>query len=120
MLLSAKRVLAWMHGDLGRYAPADRELIRRHVPWTAWLGPGQSAERRRHLLDRAVPGQGPAPRRPNPPAGAAAPVSVAGHAVTAREWLDLLTQRSRGSTHSSSSTGWCPTHLDAVPEHDGT
>ncbi|AKN70513.1 hypothetical protein QR97_12320 [Streptomyces sp. PBH53] len=95
-LLSAKQVLAWMHEDLDRYAPADRELIRRHVPWTAWLGPGQSAERRRHLLDRAVRDRAGLVVKPSCGRGGAG--FVAGHAVTARDWLDLLTQRSREHT----------------------
>ncbi|GAA1312640.1 hypothetical protein [Pseudonocardia xinjiangensis] len=39
-LISSKAVLAWLHEDCdaGVLAPADRALVRTHVPWTACLG----------------------------------------------------------------------------------
>jgi hypothetical protein len=36
-LLMDKRTLAWLWADIGRLDGADQELIRRHVPWTAYL-----------------------------------------------------------------------------------
>lgn len=40
ILISSKAVLAWLHEDCdaGLLAPADRALVRTHVPWTACLG----------------------------------------------------------------------------------
>jgi hypothetical protein len=39
-LISSKAVLAWLHEDCdaGLLAPADRAVVRTHVPWTACLG----------------------------------------------------------------------------------
>ncbi|MEV6808513.1 hypothetical protein [Streptomyces sp. NPDC051129] len=95
-LLSAKQVLAWMHEDLDLYEPADRALIAGHVPWTAWLGPGQSPGHRRRVLDRAVRERGGLIVKPSCGHGGAG--FVAGHEVTARDWLGLLTRRSREET----------------------
>ncbi|KOX11144.1 hypothetical protein [Streptomyces sp. NRRL B-3648] len=95
-LLSAKQVLAWMHEDLDLYEPADRELILAHVPWTAWLGPGQSPELRRGVLERAAREQTGLVVKPSCGRGGAG--FVDGHRVTAREWLGLLTRRSREHT----------------------
>ncbi|MGW1599941.1 hypothetical protein [Streptomyces eurythermus] len=95
-LLSAKQVLAWMHEDLDLYTPADRALVLGHVPWTAWLGPGQSAERRRRVLARA------ARERPGlvvkPSSGHGGTGFVAGVDVAAGDWVDLLARRSREGT----------------------
>lgn len=95
-LLSTKQVLAWMHEDVDLYEPADRALILRHVPWTAWLGPGQSAERRRRVLDRAVRERTGLVVKPSCGHGGAG--FVAGTGVTDRDWLDLLTRRSAEET----------------------
>ncbi|WP_030738201.1 hypothetical protein [Streptomyces sp. NRRL S-31] len=95
-LLSAKQVLAWMHEDLDLYEPADRELILRHVPWTAWLGPGQSAERRRRLLARAARERTGLVVKPSYGHGGAG--FLAGHEVAPREWLGLLARCSRETT----------------------
>ncbi|MFH9403767.1 hypothetical protein ACH4JS_29020 [Streptomyces sp. NPDC017638] len=95
-LLGAKRVLAWMHEDLDRYPPADRELIEGHVPWTAWLGPGQCAARRRWILARAARERTGLVVKPSRGHGGAGFVS--GAEVTEREWLDLLTRRSGEET----------------------
>ncbi|MFG3009636.1 hypothetical protein ACGFZB_04100 [Streptomyces cinerochromogenes] len=91
-LLSAKQVLAWMHEDVDLYGPADRALILRHVPWTAWLGPRQSAERRRRVLELAVRERAGLVVKPSCGHGGAG--FVAGDGVTDRDWLDLLTRRS--------------------------
>ncbi|MFJ4946956.1 hypothetical protein [Streptomyces sp. NPDC088760] len=95
-LLSAKQVLAWMHEDLDLYEPADRELILAHVPWTAWLGPEQPPELRRSVLARAVRERAGLVVKPSCGRGGAG--FAAGHQVPARDWLDLLTQRSRERT----------------------
>ncbi|MGA5037670.1 hypothetical protein ACPCA8_11490 [Streptomyces capoamus] len=95
-LLSAKQVLAWMHEDLDLYAPADRELILAHVPWTAWLGPGQPPELRRAVLAHAVRERAGLVVKPSCGRGGAG--FAAGHRLTARDWLDLLSRRSREQT----------------------
>ncbi|MEU6590034.1 hypothetical protein ABZ923_12575 [Streptomyces sp. NPDC046881] len=95
-LPSAKQVLAWMHEDLDLYEPADRELILAHVPWTAWLGPEQRPELRRSVLAYAVRERSGLVVKPSCGRGGAG--FVAGHRVPARDWLDLLTQRSREHT----------------------
>ncbi|HEY6797866.1 MAG TPA: hypothetical protein VI248_24585 [Kineosporiaceae bacterium] len=45
ILLSSKVILAWLHEDCaaGLLAPADRALVRTHVPWTACLGLSQDS-----------------------------------------------------------------------------
>lgn len=43
-LLSDKTTLAWLWEDLGLLSEADRELVERHVPWTAVLTPGGPQE----------------------------------------------------------------------------
>ncbi|CAL9665221.1 hypothetical protein [Streptomyces sp. enrichment culture] len=95
-LLSAKRVLAWMHEDLDLYTPSDRALVLGHVPWTAWLGPGQSAERRRHVLARAARERTGLVVKPSRGHGGTG--FVAGVEVSAGDWADLLARRSREET----------------------
>ncbi|MEU2435468.1 hypothetical protein ABZ595_04620 [Streptomyces rubradiris] len=95
-LLSAKQVLAWMHEDLDLYAPGDRALVLGHVPWTAWLGPGQSAERRRHVLARAARERAGLVVKPSRGHGGTG--FVVGAEVAACDWADLLARRSREET----------------------
>lgn len=40
MLLTDKRTLAWLWTDIGSLDAGSQELVRRHVPWTAYLPPG--------------------------------------------------------------------------------
>ncbi|MEU7085289.1 hypothetical protein [Streptomyces achromogenes] len=95
-LLGAKQVLAWMHEDLDLYAPADRALVLGHVPWTAWLGPGQSAERRRHVLARAARERAALVVKPSRGHGGTG--FVAGAQVADGDWGELLARRSREET----------------------
>ncbi|MFF9002011.1 hypothetical protein ACF1GW_18890 [Streptomyces achromogenes] len=95
-LLSAKQVLAWMHEDLDLYAPCDRALVLGHVPWTAWLGPGQSAERRRYVLARAARERAGLVVKPSRGHGGTG--FVAGADVADGDWVGLLARRSREET----------------------
>ncbi|WEO99579.1 hypothetical protein A6P39_039115 [Streptomyces sp. FXJ1.172] len=95
-LLSAKQVLAWMHEDLELYDPADRELILRHVPWTTWLGPRQSPEQRREILEQAARDRVHLILKPSSGRGGAG--FVAGHQVSERQWRELLTRESSRRT----------------------
>jgi hypothetical protein len=55
-LLMDKRTLAWLWTDIDLLEPADRELIWRHVPWTAYLPAGAAPDEplvRRALGNRA-------------------------------------------------------------------
>lgn len=55
-LISSKAVLAWLHQDCaaGLLAPADRALVRTHVPWTACLGLDRDPGAHEKLLGVAV------------------------------------------------------------------
>ena len=52
ILISSKAVLAWLHEDCdaGLLNPADRALVRTHVPWTACLGLDQDPAAHEKLL----------------------------------------------------------------------
>jgi hypothetical protein len=48
-------VLAWLHEDCdaGLLAPADQDLVRTHVPWTACLGLNEDPAAQPNLLRKA-------------------------------------------------------------------
>lgn len=53
-LLSAKVVLAWLHQDLALLAPADRQLVRDHLPFTLHMPQHGTGPRHRALLATAA------------------------------------------------------------------
>ena len=62
ILISSKAVLAWLHEDCdaGLLNPADRALVRTHVPWTACLGLDQDPAAHEKLLRVAADDARPA------------------------------------------------------------
>jgi hypothetical protein len=94
-LLSSKAVLAWLHEDCaaGRLAPADRALVRTHVPWTVCLG-----------LDGDPAADGPLLRRVSgersrlvakPAVGKAGQDVFFGSRTSERDWLPALLRAAR-------------------------
>ena len=55
-LISSKAVLAWLHEDCdaGLLSPADRDLVRTHVPWTMCLGLDGGSAAQPNLLRKAA------------------------------------------------------------------
>ena len=53
-LISSKAILSWLHEDCdaGLLTPADHDLVRTHVPWTACLGLDTDPTAQRNLLRR--------------------------------------------------------------------
>ncbi|HEV7452726.1 MAG TPA: hypothetical protein VGO16_15335 [Pseudonocardiaceae bacterium] len=95
-LLSSKQVMAWLHEDLDRLAPADRVLVADHVPWTAWLGPHQSSAVQESILRRAL-----RQRRDlvlKPAIGSSGNGVVFGVTVDDRGWHALLTEGTQRRT----------------------
>lgn len=90
-LLSAKQVLAWLHEDLPLLAPADRELVTRHVPWTAWTGPGQPAVQRAAVLRRTVRDRGELVLKPS--TGSSGQSVVFGAEMAPAAWCGLVADR---------------------------
>jgi hypothetical protein len=91
MLLSDKRTLAWLWADVGSLDAGSRELVRRHVPWTAYLPPGTGMDD--PLMARALAGR---PGLVLKPAGGHGGIGVViGPRASAGQWRTALAEAGR-------------------------
>ncbi len=96
ILISSKAVLAWLHEDCdaGLLAPADRALVRTHVPWTACLGLTRIRARARSCWawrperDRLVV---------KPAVGKSGNDVLFGRQIPERDWLSAIVHAARKS-----------------------
>ena len=98
ILISSKAVLAWLHEDCdaGLLAPADRALVRTHVPWTACLGLDQDPAAHEKLLRVAADERDQLVRQ-NRPIGKSGNDVLFGNQIPERDWLPAIVRASRKS-----------------------
>ncbi len=97
VLISSKAVLAWLHEDCdaGLLAPADRALVRTHVPWTACLGLDQDPAAHEKLLRVAADERDQLVAKPAD--GKSGNDVFFGNQIPERDWLPALVRASRRS-----------------------
>ena len=97
ILISSKAVLAWLHEDCdaGLLAPADRALVRTHVPWTACLGLDQDPAAHEKLLRLAADERDRLVVKPAD--GKSGNDVLFGNQIPERDWLAALVRASRRS-----------------------
>ena len=90
-------MLAWLHedADAGLLSPADEDLVRRHVPWTACLGLNTDPTAQPDLL-RAAAAQR-ARLIVKPAVGRAGNNVLFGRRVSNADWLPALVRAARES-----------------------
>jgi hypothetical protein len=93
-ILSSKAVLAWLHEDCdaGLLSPADRALVRTHVPWTGCLGLDGDPAAQEELVRTTI---GERHRLVAKPAvGNSGRAVVFGDQTSEQEWAELLSSAS--------------------------
>ena len=97
ILISSKAVLAWLHEDCdaGLLNPADRALVRAHVPWTACLGLDQDPAAHEKLLRVAADERDQLVAKPAD--GKSGNDVFFGNQIPERDWLAVLVRASRRS-----------------------
>ena len=97
ILISSKAVLAWLHEDCdaGLLNPADRALVRTHVPWTACLGLDQDPAAHEKLLRVAADERDQLVAKPAD--GKSGNDVLFGNQIPERDWLAVLVRASRRS-----------------------
>ncbi len=97
ILISSKAVLAWLHEDCdaGLLAPADRALVRTHVPWTACLGLDQDPAAHEKLLRVAADERDQLVAKPAD--GKSGNDVLFGNQIPERDWLPAIVRASRRS-----------------------
>ncbi|MEU5052085.1 hypothetical protein [Streptomyces sp. NPDC021096] len=87
-LLSAKAVLAWIHQDIDLLDPADRQLVRDHLPFTLHLPRHHSAAERRAPLAHAAQARERLVLKPS--CGHGGHGVVFGRDLSPTQWLRIL------------------------------
>ena len=97
ILISSKAVLAWLHEDCdaGLLAPADRALVRTHVPWTACLGLEQDPAAHEKLLRVAADERDQLVAKPAD--GKSGNDVLFGNQLPERDWVAALVRASHRS-----------------------